>query len=317
MKWFYVLAILLCCACVETILSILTDGKNETLPSLKTKNLENYELTLLRLMINQETSLRLALVKHVHELISDVSLIKQSLRASETTIGGLKQTIVSLQRENMELKNSSNARINQLGTKLQSVTENINSVREQNTSITGLQQTVETFTIQVNLLQEENGEIKNRSINNHARIMELETKLRTVNEDVNIQFDSLQLESNGLNNETMNNFAMIMELKTKLQTINESVISLHDQVDIIQSESDRELFNKTSDVLGDIRVEIRNLSRTLSDFRKHRETENELMEKLENHFNSSLGNLTYLNSPTNKELNSLKVHFAGMYMHII
>lgn len=143
--------------------------------------------------------------------------------------------------------------------------------------------------------------------------MELKTKLRTVNGDVNMQFDSLQLECNGINNETMNNSAMIMELKTKLQTINESVITLHDQVDIIQSESDIELFNKTSDVLGDIRVEIRNLSRTLLDFRKHRETENELMEKLENHFNSSLGNLTYVNSPTNKELSSPGDHFAGIY----
>lgn len=314
MKWVCVLAILLCCAGVETI---LTDEKNETLPSLETKSSVSYEITLLRLMINQETSLRLALVKHVHELISDVSLMKQSLRKSETTIEGLKQTIVSLQRENMELQNISNARINHLGTKVQSVNDSINSVLEQKTSITGLQQTIETFTNQVNSLQEENGEIKNRSINNHARLMELKTKLRTVNEDVNTQFDSLQLECNGINNVTMNNFAMIMELKTKLQTINESVITLHDQVDIIQSESDRELFNKTTDVLGYIRVEIQNFSRTLSDFRKHRETENELMEKLENHFNSSLGNLTYVNSPTNKELNSLEAHFAGIYMDII
>lgn len=341
MKWFCVLAILLCCAGVETILSILTDGKNKTLPSLEAKNLENYELTLLRLMINQETTLRLALVKHVHELISDVSLIKQSLTASETTIEGLKQTVMSLQRGNMELKNGSrksNARISELETKLQTVNENISSVQEQKTLIAGLQQTIEAITIQVNSLQNENGEIKNRSINNHARIMELETKSHTVNEDVrgtlqkqeplllglqqateslNIKVNSLQLERNGFKNGTINNHAMIMELKTRIQTVNESVSSLHEHVDIIQRESDGELFNRTNSVLGDIKVEVRNLSRTLSDFRKHREKENELMEKLENHFNSSLGNSKYVNSHTNKELSSLDVHFAGIILHEI
>lgn len=295
----------------------MTDEKNKTLSSVETIKSESYELTLLRLMINQETTLRLNLVKHVHELISDVSLIKQSFRASETTIEGLKQTIVSLQRENMQLNNSSNARISELETKLQRVNEYINSVGEQKKSITGLQQTIETFTIQVNSLQEENGEIKNRSINNHARLMEQETKLRTVKEDVNMQVNSLQLERSGFRNGIINNHAMIMELKTRLQTVNESVSSLHEHVDVIQRESNGELFNRTNGVLGDIRVEIRNLSRTFSDFRKHREAENELMENLENHFNSSLGNSTYANSPTSKKFNSLEAHFSGNYMHII
>lgn len=104
MKWIGALVMLLCCACVEAFLSILTDGKNKSLPSLETKNLGSYEVNLLRIMINQETTIRLALVKHVHELISDVSIIKQSLTASETRIEGLKHTIVSLQREYMELK---------------------------------------------------------------------------------------------------------------------------------------------------------------------------------------------------------------------
>nr|XP_034326622.1 uncharacterized protein LOC109620900 isoform X2 [Crassostrea gigas] len=310
MKWICVIAILLCFTSVKTNLSILTDEKNKTLSSVETIKSESYELTLLRLMINQETTLRLNLVKHVHELISDVSLIKQSFRASETTIEGLKQTIVSLQRENMQLNNSSNARISELETKLQRVNEYINSVGEQKKSITGLQQTIETFTIQVNSLQEENGEIKNRSINNHARLMELKTKLRTVKEDVNMQVNSLQLERSGFRNGIINNHAMIMELKTRLQTVNESVSSLHEHVDVIQRESNRELFNRTNGVLGDIRVEIRNLSRTFSDFRKHREAENELMENLENHFNSSLGNSTYANSPTSKKFNSLEAHFS-------
>lgn len=82
------IAILLCFTSVKTNRSILTDEKNKTLSSVETIKSESYELTLLRLMINQETTLRLNLVKHVHELISDVSLIKQSFRASETTIEG-------------------------------------------------------------------------------------------------------------------------------------------------------------------------------------------------------------------------------------
>lgn len=108
------LAIFLGFASADTISSFLTDGENKTSTSLEIKEQEWNDLSILRQMINQETVIRLALVKNVHALVSDVNLMKKSFAASETTISGLQQTIkalntlvYSLQKENSEFKNSS------------------------------------------------------------------------------------------------------------------------------------------------------------------------------------------------------------------
>lgn len=55
--------------------------------------LECYELSILRQMIDQETDIRLALVKNVHALVCDVNLIKRGLAVSETTIVELRQMV--------------------------------------------------------------------------------------------------------------------------------------------------------------------------------------------------------------------------------
>nr|XP_034334550.1 paramyosin isoform X3 [Crassostrea gigas] len=162
-------------------------------------------------MINQETVIRLALVKNVHALVNDVTLMKKSLAASEARV-------------------------------------------------TGQQQTIDALKIQVNSLQQENNELKNSSRINEARIMELETKLQTVNENYG---------------------------------------TLYDELNVIQKDSDdkrREMFNKTLSVLDDIKIEVRYLSVTLLDFKEHTEIENESRDKkyeeLERYnFNSSYEDL--------------------------
>eukprot|EP00105_Crassostrea_gigas_P038573 XP_019922721.1 PREDICTED: uncharacterized protein LOC105328060 isoform X3 [Crassostrea gigas] len=161
-------------------------------------------------MINQETVIRLALVKNVHALVNDVTLMKKSLAASDARV-------------------------------------------------TGQQQTIDALKIQVKSLQQENNELKNSSRISEARIMELETKLQTVNENYG---------------------------------------TLYDELNVIQKDSDdkrREMFNKTHSVLDDIKIEVRYLSVTLLDFKEHTEIENESRDKkyeeLERYFNSSYEDL--------------------------
>lgn len=77
--------------------------------------LECYELSILRQMIDQETDIRLALVKkNVHALVCDVNLIKRSLAVSETTIvelcqmvNGINVQLKTLLQENRKVKNDS------------------------------------------------------------------------------------------------------------------------------------------------------------------------------------------------------------------
>eukprot|EP00105_Crassostrea_gigas_P002237 XP_011414690.1 PREDICTED: uncharacterized protein LOC105319019 [Crassostrea gigas] len=136
-----ILAILVSISDAEPISSFLTDGENKTSKSLESKDQEWNDLSILRQMINQETVIRLALVKNVHALVNDVTLIKKSLTASEARFTGQQQTIdalkiqvKALQQENNKLKNSSRineTRIMELETNLQSVNENFSTLRDE------------------------------------------------------------------------------------------------------------------------------------------------------------------------------------------
>ncbi|XP_065927336.1 uncharacterized protein MCAP_0864-like [Magallana gigas] len=136
-----ILAILVSISDAEPISSFLTDGENKTSTSLESKDQEWNDLSILRQMINQETVIRLALVKNVHALVNDVTLIKKSLAASEARFTGQQQTIdalkiqvKALQQENNKLKNSSrinDTRIMELETNLQSVNENFSTLRDE------------------------------------------------------------------------------------------------------------------------------------------------------------------------------------------
>ncbi|XP_065928372.1 uncharacterized protein [Magallana gigas] len=219
-----IIAIFLSFARADTISSFLTDGENKTSTSLEVKDQEWNDLSILRQMINQETVIRLALVKNVHALVSDVYLMKKSFAASETTISGL-------------------------------------------------QQTIEALNTLVYSLQKENSELKSSSIISQTRMMEFETRI---------------------------------------QTLNESVSSLHDKLDINQMESDekrQEMFNKTNSVIADIKLELRYLSVTLFDFKEHTDMETESRDnkygELEHYFNSSLKELKSENFQTKNDVTNL------------
>nr|XP_034335554.1 paramyosin-like isoform X3 [Crassostrea gigas] len=204
--------------------SRLTDNNNKATTLQENKTPDCYETSFLRQMINQETVIRLALVKNVHALVNDISILKESFAASET-------------------------------------------------KISELQRTVDALNIQVNSLQQENGQLKKSSLISQAKSMELETKF---------------------------------------QNVSDNVSALHGQLNVIQKESDdkrQEVFNKTNAVLDDIKIEVRYLSVTLLDFKERTEIENESRDKkyseLERHSNTSIESLKVKNSLT-KEFGNLK-----------
>lgn len=92
-------------------------------------------------MINQETIIRLALVKNVHDLVNDFRIFKESLASSEKKISELQRTVDalniqvnSLQQENSQLKNNSlisRAKSMELETKLQNFSDNVSVLHGQ------------------------------------------------------------------------------------------------------------------------------------------------------------------------------------------
>ena len=119
--------------------SLLTDAENKTSTMLEGKHAWN-DVDFLRQMINQETVIRLSLVKNVQALVSDVNLMKKSITTSEMTISALQQTIEtlnvrvdSLEEENKRLKKSSvdyQKRIHDFETTLEAVNVSVNSLNE-------------------------------------------------------------------------------------------------------------------------------------------------------------------------------------------
>nr|XP_022295456.1 girdin-like [Crassostrea virginica] len=119
--------------------SLLTDAENKTSTTLEGKHSWN-DVDFLRQMINQETVIRLSLVKNVQALFNDVNLMKKSITTSEMTISALQQTIEtlnvrmdSLEKENKRLKESSvdyQERIHDLETTLETVNKSVNSLNK-------------------------------------------------------------------------------------------------------------------------------------------------------------------------------------------
>ncbi|XP_062601060.1 paramyosin-like, partial [Saccostrea cucullata] len=120
-------------------LSLLTDNEDSNSTTLIDKeNINN--LKVLWQMINQETVIRLALVKNVHVLMNDVDSIKQNLVSSDTTVTNLQQTIQTLktqvgalQQENKRLADDNirfQKQIQEFQEKFTKVDENITDIYE-------------------------------------------------------------------------------------------------------------------------------------------------------------------------------------------
>ncbi|XP_078333564.1 uncharacterized protein LOC111101200 isoform X1 [Crassostrea virginica] len=139
----------LCFARANAFSSFLTDEKNKTSTTLENKDHAWNDVDFLRQMINQETVIRLALVKNVQTLVGDVIQMKKSITTSELTISALQRTVEnlnrrvdSLEQENKQLKNSSvvlqdrvlnlEARLNDMNNNVSSLNENLEDSRKEN-----------------------------------------------------------------------------------------------------------------------------------------------------------------------------------------
>ncbi|XP_061195983.1 uncharacterized protein LOC133204257 [Saccostrea echinata] len=92
-------------------LSILTDNSGQNITQLDTIDIDSKNVDVVRQLLNQETIIRMALVKNVHALLKDMVDLKQSMESLETSqqktdleITSLQQEVNELKRENERLK---------------------------------------------------------------------------------------------------------------------------------------------------------------------------------------------------------------------
>ncbi|XP_065928375.1 EMILIN-1-A isoform X3 [Magallana gigas] len=226
-----ILAIFLSFARADTI-SSLTDGENTTSTSLESKDQEWNDLSILRQMINQETVIRLALVKNVHALVNDVNLMKKGSAASETTVSGLQQAIealntlvYSLQKENSELKNSSKisqAKMMEFETRIQTLNESVSSLYDK-----------------VNVNQMESGQKRQEMFNKtNSVISDIKIELRYLSVTL---FDfkehtDMETESRDKKYEELEHYFNISvdELKTKIFQTKSRLSNLTEQIQNVQ-----------------------------------------------------------------------------------
>ncbi|XP_061167550.1 multimerin-2-like [Saccostrea echinata] len=101
--------LLLNCACVFN-LSILTDDSGRNITDLDMNNIDPKNSDVFRQLLNQETLIRMALVKNVHVLMKDMVDLKKKLesveslqQSAEIKITALQQEVNDLKRENQKL----------------------------------------------------------------------------------------------------------------------------------------------------------------------------------------------------------------------
>ncbi|XP_062591336.1 multimerin-2-like [Saccostrea cucullata] len=110
MKYVLALAFLLLnFACVYN-LSILTDDSGRNITDLDMKNIDAKNADVVRQLLNQETLIRMALVRNVHILMKDMVDLKEKLesmeslqQSTEIKVTALQQEVSDLKRENQKL----------------------------------------------------------------------------------------------------------------------------------------------------------------------------------------------------------------------
>ncbi|XP_061191052.1 fibrinogen-like protein 1 [Saccostrea echinata] len=142
------------------------------------------EIDVLRQIINQETLIRVAVVKDVQAVVDDLSSVKRSMASSETMVSTLQQTLESLKSQVDSLN-----RDNTLAQKVETLQRQVYTLRQDKT----LEKRVETLERQVNTLSQDKAlqrkvEILQRKVDSlteeqirekenwHEKIQEIEQK---------------------------------------------------------------------------------------------------------------------------------------------
>ncbi|XP_062566830.1 uncharacterized protein LOC134229134 [Saccostrea cucullata] len=136
--------------------SILTDGNVKNSTDLDFGSLDTKHVDVFRQLLNQETLIRMTLVKNVHALMKDMVSLQQSLVSSESEISSLKETTT---REISELKKevrSLKLENNRLSNKVTKCNENIESLTENLTVVDASRRVFETQLLKEKQVFEQN-----------------------------------------------------------------------------------------------------------------------------------------------------------------
>nr|XP_022293099.1 uncharacterized protein LOC111103845 [Crassostrea virginica] len=196
--------------------SILTDevSQNSTHPNLNEISSKNVDV--FRQLLNQETIIRMNLVKNVHILMNDMLTLKEKLADSEDKISGittatvqeisdLKKQVELLKVENADLKNKSNAdktEIMLLKEKLVNVSNTLTDIKVEvrylSITVFGMNDDFtkidEKFQELENSTKEIETELRVNVKRNEATLSELETSHLTLIDDLKNTTSSLQAD---------------------------------------------------------------------------------------------------------------------------
>ncbi|XP_062598742.1 uncharacterized protein LOC134260170 [Saccostrea cucullata] len=140
----------------SALFSVLTDGNIKNSTDLDFGSLDTKHVDVLRQLLNQETLIRMTLVKNVHALMKDMVSLQQSLVSSESEMSSLKDTttreITELKKEVRSLKLEKN----RLSSKVTRYNENIESLKENLTVVDASRRVFETQLLQEKEMFEQN-----------------------------------------------------------------------------------------------------------------------------------------------------------------
>ncbi|XP_061190974.1 fibrinogen-like protein 1 [Saccostrea echinata] len=183
--------------------SLLTGTYDPNSTSLINDRRDIREIDVLRQIINQETLIRLAVVKDVKAIVDDVSSVKRSMASSETMVYTLQQTVERLQKqidslsqnntlqqnlERLQRQVDSLSQDNSLQRKVEALQRQVDNLSKNNTLV----QTVETLESQVNSLRKDNAlQQKVDSTKRRVDSLSKENERITVNQNKIQEFDQM------------------------------------------------------------------------------------------------------------------------------
>ncbi|XP_061187003.1 uncharacterized protein LOC133195155, partial [Saccostrea echinata] len=193
-------------------LSVVTDNDNHTLTSLEEIKVDAKNTDVFRQLLNQETLIRISLVKNVHTLMKDMvdmkqflTFLQESQKESSSLISNLRTEVASLKEQNKKLNND-----------IISLKENAEIVKENLTELLKIQQTVDrnmevkrqTFESNISsVLGDLKTEVRYQSVtlldlNKHTMDME-KTLPKTIEEKNAKDYEMLNESFNNLNADLM------------------------------------------------------------------------------------------------------------------
>lgn len=137
MKQLVCLSFVAICLFGSNGLSVVTDNSMHNSTDIDFSTLDTKSVDVFRQLLNQETLIRMTLVKNVHVLMKDMVSLQQSLVSAESEISSLKDTtgreITELKKELQSLKfqnNKLNGEITKCNENIFSLKENITEMDE-------------------------------------------------------------------------------------------------------------------------------------------------------------------------------------------